>query len=61
MISSSPEDGANEMKGFRQMTPLKYLMAELGLKAGDWGKLSDKDKEGLKRYAKEEMEYKGLL
>lgn len=42
------------------MTPLKYLMAELGLKLGDWQPLSEKDKNDLKAYATEEMKARGI-
>lgn len=42
------------------MTPLKYIMRELGIKATDWGKLDQSDKDDLKRMASDEMTALGI-
>lgn len=42
------------------MPPLRYLMQELKFTALDWGKLSNNDREDLKRWAEEEQKALGL-
>lgn len=37
------------------ITPLKYLMRELGINAPEWSKLDQKDKDDLKAWAADEI------
>jgi hypothetical protein len=41
-------------------TPLQYLMQQLAFKTGDYAALSDKDKDDLKVWATEEMDFLGM-
>lgn len=38
-----------------KMTPLKYLLAHLGITSSEYTKLSVKDRDDLKQYATDEM------
>lgn len=42
------------------MTPLTYLMKQLGMTAKDWTQLSEDDKLRLKEMAQEEMDVLGI-
>jgi len=44
----------------KKISALQYLKQELDFKVAEWGQLSDKDKEDLKRWAIEEMDILGI-
>jgi hypothetical protein len=42
-------------------SPLVYLKRQLGFTTGEYGSLSQEDKDDLKRWAEEEMRVLGLI
>lgn len=42
------------------MSPLKYLMTELGITSAEYVALSQKDRDDLKQWANEEIAARGL-
>ena len=43
-----------------RISALQYLKRELKFSVGEWGKLTEEDKETLKRWAVEEMDVLGV-